>query len=177
VEPADTCCAHIIYNAFVRQFGPTKSGLKDTHNLDKECLTLDQKGYTVIPPSGTFRNLISELDFIIEELGSRIIQLLPIHPTPTTYARMGRFGSPYASLSFTAVDPALAEFDPRATPLEQFIELVDAIHARKAKIFLDMRSTIPAGPLLCTNPTPNGWPVKKAARLKFRAHGGLNGLI
>jgi starch synthase (maltosyl-transferring) len=138
VEPADTCCANIIYNAFVRQFGPTKSGLKDTHNLDKECLTLDQKGYTVIPPSGTFRNLISELDFIIEELGSRIIQLLPIHPTPTTYARMGRFGSPYASLSFTAVDPALAEFDPRATPLEQFIELVDAIHARKAKIFLDI---------------------------------------
>jgi len=26
VEPADTCCANIIYNAFVRQFGPNKSG-------------------------------------------------------------------------------------------------------------------------------------------------------
>ena len=38
-------------------------------------------------------------------------------------ARMGRFGSPYAALSFTAVDSALAEFDSRATPLEQFIEL------------------------------------------------------
>jgi predicted glycogen debranching enzyme len=51
---------------------------------------------------------------------------------------MGRFGSPYAALSFTAVDPALAEFDSKATPLEQFIELVDAIHARNANILLDI---------------------------------------
>ncbi len=63
---------------------------------------------------------------------------MPIHPTPTTYARMGRFGSPYAALSFTAVDPALAEFDPKATPLEQFIELVDAVHARNARILIDI---------------------------------------
>ena len=26
VEPAGTCCANIIYNAFVRQFGPNKDG-------------------------------------------------------------------------------------------------------------------------------------------------------
>ena len=26
VAPADTCCANIIYNAFVRQFGPNKNG-------------------------------------------------------------------------------------------------------------------------------------------------------
>jgi hypothetical protein len=51
---------------------------------------------------------------------------------------MGRFGSPYAALSFTAVDPALAEFDPHATPLEQFIELVDAVHQRNAKILIDI---------------------------------------
>ena len=51
---------------------------------------------------------------------------------------MGRYGSPYAALSFTAVDPALAEFDPTATPLEQFIELVDAVHARHAKIIIDI---------------------------------------
>jgi glycosidase len=92
----------------------------------------------VIPPSGTFRDLIKELDFIIGELGCRIIQLLPVHPTPTTYARMGRFGSPYAGLNFTSVDPALAEFDPHATPLEQFIELVDAIHERNARVFIDI---------------------------------------
>ncbi len=138
VEPADTCCANIIYNAFVRQFGQSKRG--NLVNAAEEDLSreLDQKGYVVIPPSGTFRDLIQELDFIIGELGCRIIQLLPIHPTPTTYARMGRFGSPYAALSFTAVDPALAKFDPKATPLEQFIELVDAIHERQGKIFIDI---------------------------------------
>jgi starch synthase (maltosyl-transferring) len=139
VQPADSCCANIVYNAFVRQFGPGKSGPGFPAPGDEERIGgLDHMGYTVIPPSGTFRDLIKELDFIIYELGCRIVQLLPIHPTPTTYARMGRFGSPYAALSFTAVDPALAQFDPKATPLEQFIELVDAIHSRQAKIFLDI---------------------------------------
>jgi starch synthase (maltosyl-transferring) len=136
VAPADTVCANIIYNAFVRQFGPNKNG--GMGDIDAAAKPLDEAGCTVIPPSGTFRDLIGELDFIIGHLGCRAIQLLPIHPTPTTYARMGRFGSPYAALSFTAVDPALAEFDPKATPLEQFIELVDAIHARGARIFIDI---------------------------------------
>jgi predicted glycogen debranching enzyme len=139
VEPAHTCCANIIYNAFVRQFGPNMcGGGKTTAQEDTFIHSLDQKGYAVIPPSGKFRDLIGELDFIIGELGCRIIQLLPIHPTPTTYGRMGRFGSPFASISFKTVDPALAEFDPRATPLEQFIELIDAVHARHAKIILDI---------------------------------------
>ena len=138
VEPADTCCANIIYNAFVRQFGPNKGGGAPFHLEERRISELDRSGYAVIPPSGTFRDLIEQLDFIIKELGCRVIQLLPIHPTPTTYARMGRFGSPYASLSFTAVDPALAEFDSRATPLDQFIELVDAVHARNARIFIDI---------------------------------------
>ena len=92
----------------------------------------------MIPPSGTFRDLIGELDFIMGRLGCRYLQLLPIHPTPTTYGRMGRYGSPYAALSFTEVDPALAVFDPKATPLEQFVELVDAVHARGGKILIDM---------------------------------------
>ncbi len=138
VEPADTCCANIIYNAFVRQFGSNKSGTFTPPVDTADITALDQTGFAVIPPSGTFRDLIKELDFIIGTLGCRILQLLPIHPTPTTYGRMGRFGSPYAALSFTDVDPALAEFDPRATPLEQFIELVDAVHARSAKIIIDI---------------------------------------
>ena len=138
VEPSGTCCANIIYNTFVRQFGPNKRG-RFFLDADPDLIrSLDKDGYTVIPPSGTFRDLIGELDFIVGELGCRILQLLPIHPTPTTYARMGRFGSPYAALSFTAVDPALAEFDPRATPLEQFIELVDAVHERQALVFIDI---------------------------------------
>lgn len=138
VEPADACCANSIYNAFVRQFGPNKSG-KFKRPLPAETIArLDGAGYTVIPPSGKFRDLIAELDFIIGTLGCRILQLLPIHPTPTTYGRMGRFGSPYAALSFTEVDPALAKFDTAATPLEQFLELVDAVHARNAKLLIDL---------------------------------------
>ena len=138
VEPADTCCGNVIYNAFVRQFGPNKEGGFFEQNHNDAVQLLDKAGYAVIPPSGTFRDLIRELDFIIGHLGCRFIQLLPIHPTPTTYGRMGRFGSPYAALSFTQVDPSLAEFDSAATPLEQFIELVQAIHARNAKLLLDI---------------------------------------
>jgi starch synthase (maltosyl-transferring) len=138
IEPAETCCGNIIYNAFVRQFGLNKDGSFFRKSREACVKMLDDAGYVVIPPSGTFRDFIKELDFIIGELGCRWIQLLPIHTTPTTYGRMGRFGSPYAALSFTAVDPALAEFDSKATPLEQFVELVDAIHARNANILLDI---------------------------------------
>ncbi len=139
VDSADACCANIIYNAFVRQFGPNKAVAATLDGSQRELIeNLDQNGYTVIPPSGTFRDLIAELDFILGELGCRNLMLLPIHPTPTTFGRMGRFGSPYAALSFTAVDPALAEFDHHATPLEQFIELVDAVHQRNARIFIDI---------------------------------------
>jgi glycogen debranching enzyme len=139
VEPADTVCGNIVYNAFVRQFGPRKNLPRSDYSATIEpTRALDAAGYTVIPPSGTFRDLLAELDFIMGRLGCRIIQLLPIHPTPTTYARMGRFGSPYAALSFTAVDPALAVFDPKATPLEQFLELLDAVHARHGKVIIDI---------------------------------------
>ena len=138
VESADTCCANVIYNAFVRQFGPNKGGGFFTQNRTGAVQLLDKAGYAAIPPSGTFRDLVRELDFIIGHLGCRFVQLLPIHPTPTTYGRMGRFGSPYAALSFTNVDPSLAEFDSKATPLEQFIELVEAVHARNAKLLMDI---------------------------------------
>ncbi len=139
VEPADACCANIIYNAFVRQFGPNMAGNGvPTPAMADGIRLLDNAGYAVIPPSGTFRDLAGKLDFIVHKLGCRIIQLLPVHPTPTTYGRMGQFGSPYAALGFLSVDPALARFDPKATPLEQFIELVDAVHAHNAKLFIDI---------------------------------------
>ena len=151
---------------------------------DAVIKTLDEARYTVIPPSGTFRDLIGELDFIIGHLGCRILQLLPIHPTPTTYARMGRFGSPYAALSFTAVDPALAEFDPKATPMEQFIELIDAVHARGARLFIDIaiNHTGWAASLHETNPqwlarepdgqieTPGAWGVVWADLTRLDYH-------
>lgn len=141
VGPAAYCCANSIYCAFVRQFGPNRTK-SVTVPPDPETAAaesrLDGRNYTVIPPSGTFRDLIRELDHIFDRLQCRILHLLPINPTPTVYARMGRFGSPYASLNFKAVDPALAEFDKTATPLEQFMELVDAVHARNGKLMIDI---------------------------------------
>ncbi|MCP4692415.1 MAG: glycogen debranching protein, partial [Desulfobacterales bacterium] len=139
VKTARACSANIIYNAFVRQFGPNKE--KETVGEDPDRVlieALEEKDYTVIPPSGKLRDLKKELDFIVGELGCRILLLLPIHPIPTTYARMGRFGSPYAALNFYSVAPGLASFDQYSTPLEQFIELVDGVHERGALIMLDI---------------------------------------
>ncbi|MBN1671971.1 MAG: glycogen debranching enzyme N-terminal domain-containing protein [Kiritimatiellae bacterium] len=138
VEPAHAVCANTVYTAFVRQFGPNGQAGRAVEGLADAVAGLDAAGYTVIPRSGTFRDLVRELDFITGTLRFRIVQLLPIHPLPTTYARMGRFGSPFAALDFLNVDPALAEFDRRTTPMEQFVELVDAAHSRRARLFLDI---------------------------------------
>ncbi len=136
VEPAGTAAANAIYTAFVRQFRTQDPAA--CNELENGSGPFERLGYSVIPPSGTFRELARRLDFIIGALRFRIVQLLPIFPTPTTYARMGRFGSPFAALDFMDVDPALAEFDRRTTPIEQFRELADAIHARGARLYLDI---------------------------------------
>lgn len=127
-----------IYNAFVRQFGPNLSGGAWKEELLQAAARLDEANYTVVPPSGTFRAFARHLDFIINELGFRIIQFLPVHPTPTTFARMGRYGSPFAPLDFFDVDAGMAEFDRVTTPLEQFLEVIDQIHSRGALVFLDL---------------------------------------
>src|SRR5690606_7738757 len=72
------------------------------------------------------------------KLGCRILHLLPVNPTPVTYARFGRLGSPYAVLDLSAVDPALVEFDRRTTGIDQFRELTSAAHIRGARVFLDI---------------------------------------
>lgn len=138
VEPAGTCAGNTMYTAFVRQFGPNRLPRNEDPAAATAIARLDDAGYTVIPRSGTFRDLARELDFIVGTLQCRIVQLLPIHPAPTTYARMGRYGSPFAALDFFDVDPAYAEFDPRATPMAQFLELADAVHARGARLFIDI---------------------------------------
>lgn len=139
VHPNDVRCANTIYCAFPRMFGHNKSA-RDTsaRDEDEHIRKLDHEGYTVIPPSGTFRDLIAELPHIMDTLGCRILHLLPVNPTPTTYARMGRFGSPYACGDLTAIDPALAVFDKRATGVQQFCELADSVHARGGRLFLDL---------------------------------------
>ena len=118
IHPDSYRSANTIYCAFVRMFGPTRTALK-TPDDSPAIKELDQRGYTVIPPSGKLRDLIPHLPHIIDTLGCRILHLLPVHPTPTTYARMGRFGSPYACLDLMGVDPALVEFDRAGADLDR----------------------------------------------------------
>ncbi|WP_372846144.1 amylo-alpha-1,6-glucosidase [Pontiella sp.] len=138
VEPAETCAGNTMYTAFVRQFGEAQyQGA--IHPDDEPAISqLDHAGYTVIPKAGKFRDVIKELDFVVGHLRCKILQLLPIHPVPTTYGRMGRFGSAFAPLDLFDVDPAHAEFDKLTTPLEQFQELVDEVHRRNARLYMDM---------------------------------------
>ncbi len=138
VEPAETCAGNTMYTAFVRQFGPNRFHGAVAPSEEETVRRLDEAGYAVLPRSGKFRDLVKELDFIVGTLRCKIVQLLPIHPTPTTYARMGRFGSPFAVMDLLDVDPALAEFDQHTTPLDQFQELVDEVHRRNARLYLDM---------------------------------------
>jgi len=139
VHPNFSRTANTIYCAFPRLFGPAKN-LSSTRDekLETQIKALDGKNFTVIPPSGKLRDLTRQLPHIVQTLGCRIIHLLPVHPTPTTYARFGRFGSPYAALDLTAVDPALVEFDKRTTGVDQFCELTRAAHSLGARIFIDI---------------------------------------
>jgi glycosidase len=139
VHPNAYRSGNTIYCAFVRMFGASRTAVT-THNRQLERLfsTLDKDGFTVIPPSGKLRDLVRQLPHIIDTLGCRILHLLPVNPTPTTYARMGRFGSPYAVQDLMAVDPALVEFDRSTTGIDQFCELTYAVHLRGGRVFLDI---------------------------------------
>lgn len=139
VHPDWTRTGNTIYCAFTRLFGKNKSALTtEDPAREAQLKQLDAEGYAVIPPSGKIRDLIAQLPHIIDTLGCRIVHLLPVGPTPTTFARFGRYGSPYACLDLTGIDPALVEFDKRTTGVEQFLELAGATHRRGAKLFLDI---------------------------------------
>ena len=95
--------------------------------------------YTVFPRQfGSFREIVRRLPLIMDRMGFRLIQTLPPFPVPTTYAVMGEYGCPFAALDFYSVDPAMAEFDEYATPLDQFRELIDAVHARRGLFLVDL---------------------------------------
>jgi starch synthase (maltosyl-transferring) len=139
VHPDFARTANTLYCAFTRLFGATKSLATTTdEKLEAQLKSLEASGYATLPPSGTFRDLTRQLPHIVNQLGCRILHLLPVHPTPTTYARFGRFGSPYAALDLTAVDPALVEFDKRTTGIDQFCELTYDAHALGARVFIDI---------------------------------------
>jgi starch synthase (maltosyl-transferring) len=139
VHPDEYRCGNTIYCAFTRLFGAGReaASLKN-HSLDMRLTRLEKRGFAVLPPSGKLRDVQRALPHIVDTLGCRILHLLPINPTPTTYGRFGRMGSPYAALDLTTIDPALIEFDRRTTGVEQFTELARAVHARGARLFLDV---------------------------------------
>jgi len=139
IHPDSYRTTNTIFCAFVRTFGETRTATSTVNpKLEEQLSDLDKRGYSAIPPSGKLRDLVKLLPHVIDTLGCRIIQLLPVNPTPTVYARMGRFGSPYASQDLTEIDPALVEFDRRTTGVDQFRELTYGIHLRGGRVFLDL---------------------------------------
>ena len=139
VHPDFTRSANTIYCCFTRLLGGTRSLASSINpSLEPSLAALESAGYATLPPSGKFRDVLRLLPHIVNRLGCRILHLLPIHPTPVTYARFGRFGSPYAALDLTTVDPALVEFDRKTTGIDQFCELTSAAHALGARVFLDI---------------------------------------
>ena len=139
VHPSDYRTANLVYCAWPRLFGKSKESARFVDEKEEERLReWDRRGYAVIPPSGTLRDLKRALGHIVGRLGCRIVHLLPVHPTPTTFARFGRYGSSYASLDWAAIDPALVEFDRRTTGEEQFCELTAEAHRLGARVFLDL---------------------------------------
>ncbi|MGA2281476.1 MAG: amylo-alpha-1,6-glucosidase [Verrucomicrobiota bacterium] len=139
VHPNFARTANTIYCAFTRLLGATKNlSFPRDKKLEVQLQQLDEKNFTVIPPSGKLRDLARQLPHIVQTLDCRIVHLLPVHPTPTTFARFGRFGSPYAALDLTAIDPALVEFDKRTTGVDQFCEFTHAAHSLGARVFLDI---------------------------------------
>ncbi len=139
VHPDHLRTGNTIYCAFPRMFGETRDRVSTRQPaLEEQLRDLDQRGFTVIPPSGKLRDLTACIPHIIEHLGCRNLHLLPLGPTPTTYARMGRYGSPYAQLDLVGIDPALVDFDQRTTAEDQFRELTYATHLRGGLVLLDI---------------------------------------
>jgi predicted glycogen debranching enzyme len=139
VLPDNLRTGNTIYCAFPRMFGHSRIQTQTADPVrEAEYRQMESNGITVIPKSGTLRDVTAQLDHIINTLGCRILHLLPIGPVPTVVAKMGRFGSPYASQDLTAIDPALIDFDQQTTGVEQFCELADGVHLRGGQLFLDI---------------------------------------
>ena len=78
---------------------------------------------------GTFQALIPDLDRI-RALGTDIIWLMPIHPIGMM-GKKGSLGCPYANRDYRSVNPEYGTMD-------DFRQLVDAIHARGMKCIIDV---------------------------------------
>lgn len=80
-------------------------------------------------PEGTFEGVRRDLDRI-RSLGVDIIWLMPVHPTGEVH-RKGSLGSPYAIRNYREINPEYGTMD-------DFIRLVDEIHAKGMKCIIDV---------------------------------------
>ncbi|MDE2657722.1 MAG: amylo-alpha-1,6-glucosidase, partial [Verrucomicrobiota bacterium] len=81
VHPGHTRFGNTIYCAFPRLFGATKTTNQPaTAPLDERLAKLEDGGWTIIPPSGTLRDLTAELPHILGRLKCKWLHLLPINP-------------------------------------------------------------------------------------------------
>ncbi len=78
---------------------------------------------------GTFAQVEKDLDRI-KALGADIVWFMPIHPIGKE-KRKGSLGSPYAISDYRAVNPEFGTLD-------DFRQLVDAIHERNMKCIIDV---------------------------------------
>lgn len=78
---------------------------------------------------GTFLSVIDDLDRI-RALGVDIVWLMPIHPIGVENKK-GSLGCPYANRDYRTVNPEYGTFD-------DFLALVDAIHARGMRCIIDV---------------------------------------
>jgi len=139
VTPVEYGRDNSVYCAFIRQFGENKNqaSLKNPQ-LEQTIKDLEGQGAYVIGPGGNFASFMKELPFIIKELGVRIIHLLPINPVPTSYGRMGLYGSPYATTDYFGIDQGYGSFSRYKTIEDQFVDVTSTIHGLGAKVILDM---------------------------------------
>ena len=80
-------------------------------------------------PEGTFRAIEPDLDRI-RALGVDIVWFMPIHPIGVENKK-GSLGCPYANRDYRTVNPEYGTLD-------DFVHLVDAIHARGMKCIIDV---------------------------------------
>lgn len=94
---------------------------------------------------GTFRAVIPDLPRI-RALGVDAVWLMPIHPIGKLH-RKGTLGSPYANRDYRTVNPEYGT-------MEDFVALVDAIHANGMKCLIDVvyNHTSPDSVLYQTHP-------------------------
>lgn len=78
---------------------------------------------------GTFLSIIPDLDRI-KALGTDVIWFMPIHPIGLK-GKKGSLGCPYANRDYRSVNPAYGN-------MEDFIRLVEQIHARGMKCMIDV---------------------------------------